>query len=374
MRILYLAQSFWPTIGGIEVSHRCVLEACVAQGDAVTVLTSPYPGATREHDILAGIDIQRLPFRQALEAGDAAAVALAVARVASVKRAFRPDIVHIAMTDPIGFFHLRTLSAWPSATVVSIHVSIERLAGRTETLLSRLIDTAAVIVVVSQAIADETVERFPNTAERLVVIRPASFAVSRDDAPRTPGPPRLLFAGRMVAEKGAAVLIAALPAILIRHPALELVLAGDGAERTALERTAQELGVARSCRFVGMVPHEEMGGLMSDTDLVVVPSLWKEAFGLVAAEAAALGRAVVASRVGGLPEVVRDGVTGLLTDPGDPRNLAAAILRLLDDPGRLSAMGRAARALAARQFSPEATVTAYRAAHARAMAAAFPTA
>jgi glycosyltransferase involved in cell wall biosynthesis len=173
----------------------------------------------------------------------------------------------------------------------------------------------------------------------------------------------------MVPEKGAAVLIAAMPLILSRWPALELVLVGDGPERAALQQAAQDAGVAEACRFLGMVPPDAMPELMAEAHLVVVPSLWKEAFGQVASEAAACGRAVVASRVGGLPEVVLDGETGLLVEPDVPAALASAILRLLDDPGRLRDMGRKARERAGRAFGPATMIEGYRAAHARAIEA-----
>jgi glycosyltransferase involved in cell wall biosynthesis len=369
LRFLYLAQSFWPTIGGVEISHRRLLEALVARGDEVTVLTSPYPGAMREDESLTGIEIHRFPFRQALEAHDATAVARGIAQVAAIKRRFRPDLVHVAMTDPIGFYHLRSLSAWPAATLVSVHVSIEGLAGGKGGLFSRLVQQADIVVANSHAIAAEILTLNPAAAGRLMCIRPSSMPMPPSWRPPPPGPPRLLFAGRMVPEKGAAVLIAAMPLILSRWPALELVLVGDGPERAALQQAAQDAGVAEACRFLGMVPPDAMPELMAEAHLVVVPSLWKEAFGQVASEAAACGRAVVASRVGGLPEVVLDGETGLLVEPDVPAALASAILRLLDDPGRLRDMGRKARERAGRAFGPATMIEGYRAAHARAIEA-----
>lgn len=98
---------------------------------------------------------------------------------------------------------------------------------------------------------------------------------------------------------------------------------------------------------------------MADSDIVIVPSRYEEPFGLVALEAAWAGRAVVASDVGGLREVVERNVSGLLVPPEDPAALAAATCRLLDDPAARARMGAAARLRAETEFGFEAMVDAY---------------
>jgi glycogen(starch) synthase len=368
MRLLYMAQSFWPTIGGVEISHRLVLETLIDRGDAVTVLTSPYPGADSPEERLGAIEIRRFPFRQALEAVDPRSVAEGVAFVASVKRVFRPDVVHVALTDPVGFFHLRTLSAWPAATVVSVHVSITSLAGGPAGLFRRLLEQAKVVIANSNSTLAEIRAAAPSVADRLTRVRPASgVSFPHEQASRDGRLTRLLFVGRMAREKGADVLLSAMPAILARRPDVKLTLAGDGPDRAALEDLARTSGVMGACRFLGMVAHGAVGGLMAESDLVIVPSRWKEAFGLVAAEAAAAGRPVVASRVGGLTEIVIDGENGWLVEPGDTNALSSTVLRVLESPAEAMAMGRRGGARAAREFSAGALVTGYHAAYARAL-------
>jgi D-inositol-3-phosphate glycosyltransferase len=168
-----------------------------------------------------------------------------------------------------------------------------------------------------------------------------------------------LFAGRLEPLKGAQILLDA-AAILRTRPAfadLSVVIAGDdsgdgashdrGGERKRLERHAVRIGVAEHAHFVGAVPHEQLAEYYAMADVCVVPSL-TESFGLVALEAQALGTPVVAAAVGGLREVVEDGVTGYLVEGHDPEDYARAIADVFRDPARKAEMGEEARRRAAR--------------------------
>ena len=128
---------------------------------------------------------------------------------------------------------------------------------------------------------------------------------------------------------------------------------GDGArddhggERRRLERHAARIGLAGHVRFVGAVRHEQLADYYAMADVCVVPSL-TESFGFVALEAQALGTPVVAAAVGGLREIVDDGVTGLLVEGHDPADYALAIAEVLADPVRKAEMADEARRRAGR--------------------------
>ena len=136
----------------------------------------------------------------------------------------------------------------------------------------------------------------------------------------------LVFAGRLGPQKAVDTLLAALTAV----PEVTLLLAGDGPERAALERRSAELGLDGRVRFLGSVPRETVLRLFRAADASVLPSAW-ENFPHTVVEALAVGCPVIATAVGGVPEVVVDGANGLLVPPRDPAALAAAIERFFAD-------------------------------------------
>jgi glycosyltransferase involved in cell wall biosynthesis len=153
--------------------------------------------------------------------------------------------------------------------------------------------------------------------------------------------------GRFLRVKGFDHLVAAHARAAQELPQLRLVLVGDGAEHVRLAEQARELGVAGSVRFAGTAARDEIAAYLAAADVVAVPSVRYEGYvdGLpnVALEAMAAGRPLVATDVGGLPELVRPGVNGVLVPEKDPRALADAILELARDSelrDRLGAEGR----------------------------------
>jgi len=132
-----------------------------------------------------------------------------------------------------------------------------------------------------------------------------------------------------------------------RHPLL--LYAGDGPQMGELLELRQRLGAREDIRLIGY--HPNAVALLADADLCVVPSVWQDAFPNAVLETMALGKAVIATSVGGIPDMIEDGVSGLLVPPGDETALTAAIVALLSDPARRSALGEAARERVAAHFT-----------------------
>lgn len=171
-----------------------------------------------------------------------------------------------------------------------------------------------------------------------VPVRPARAPLS--------GPPTAVFAGRMVPEKGVQVLVDAFARVVHERPDARLILAGDGPERTSIEERIAKHSLSGHVECTGWLHGAALDAILERAWLQVVPSLWVEPFGLTGAEAMMRGTAVVASARGGPAELVRDGVTGILVEPGSPEALAGALLSLLGNRERAEAMGRDGRRFA----------------------------
>lgn len=174
------------------------------------------------------------------------------------------------------------------------------------------------------------------------------------------GNPVVLYGGALRSRKALAVLLVALVELRRSFPRATLLLAGDGEQRSALERQARELGIVEAVRFLGAVPRQEMARWYGSVDIFCLPSIY-EGFPVTILEAMSVGLPIVATTVAGIPEAVEEGVSGYLVEPEDARALAAALGRLAGDPALRRRMGTAAsrtvrerytiRAISARYFA-----------------------
>jgi glycosyltransferase involved in cell wall biosynthesis len=158
---------------------------------------------------------------------------------------------------------------------------------------------------------------------------------------------RLVFVGRLAPVKGLRVLLAALARARESRPDLQLTLVGDGDDRAHLERLAAPMGDAVT--FTGYLSQEEVAGTLAAADALVLPS-FAEGVPVVLMEAMAAGKPVIATPVGGVGELVKDGMSGYLVPPGDAETLADRILLLADDPNLRARMGATGRAWVRAEF------------------------
>jgi glycosyltransferase involved in cell wall biosynthesis len=159
----------------------------------------------------------------------------------------------------------------------------------------------------------------------------------------------ILCPRRLVPKNGVEFLIESL-LLLTDRSSCCLLIVGDGPERPSLENRVRESGLSDSVIFAGAKSNSELPEFYADADIVVIPSL-KEATSIAGLEAMASARVIVASDVGGLPEIIQDGVSGLLVPPRDPKALALAIERLIEEPGLRQKLGQAARSRVEREFT-----------------------
>ncbi|MEW6729878.1 MAG: glycosyltransferase [Acidobacteriota bacterium] len=222
--------------------------------------------------------------------------------------------------------------------------------------LARLITkSASRLVVVSQQLREQFLSLCPQAANKVEVLpmgidlaaflSPIGLESATNRSARQVKK-RVLFLGRLVPIKGVEVLLEALAGC----PQLDLLIAGDGLQREALEQRARALAVP--AQFLGMVTGVYKHQLLKTSDLLVIPSIVLpdgrcEGMPVVCLEAFAAAKPVIASAVGGLSELIIDGETGLLCQPGDSAQLRNAILTLLDDEAQRHMMGERAQQIAA---------------------------
>ena len=289
-----------------------------------------------------GIPVDRIRLRRSLGP-------LAFSRLVRIIRRYRPSIVHTHLVH--ADFH-----ALPAGRLTRVPLLVSTKHGfnpfrdgRVFALADRLVGRLAdVHIAISAGLARYLAERegFDETTFQVV-----HYGIEPGDAPPAPaGRPKLAIVGRLIPIKGHDVLFRALAAARRERPELTLDVVGDGPLGGQLRAAVDELGLGDAVTFSGRV--SPVAPAFEAAEIVVVPS-FGEGFGMVALEAMERGRAVVASAVGGLPEIVDDGRTGLLVPPGHVDALAAAIRDLTASPARTAAMGAAGRARALEQFSQD---------------------
>jgi len=342
MHVLFWSDTLWPVVGGVEVLAANFLRGMQPRGYEFALITRQDDLSQPEREDFAGMPMHRLPFRQALQAGDVRQLVSVRKRLQELKQALRPDLVHIFHSGPGVFFHLQTPQDPPAALVVSLHQLYGEEALAADTIRGRLLRQADWIVACSASVLAETRAQLPEIVARSSVIPNSLPMPALAPASLPLGAPHLLCLGRAVAQKGFDVALRAFARLAGRYPQARLVVAGDGEALPVLVQLAEALQIADRVDFMGWVAPPDVPALINRCAVVVMPSRY-EPFGLVALQAGQLARPVVASRVDGLSEVVVDRETGLLVEPEDSEALAGAIARLLDHPELAERMGQAGR-------------------------------
>lgn len=364
-------------------------------GWGIDVLAPHAPGAQRG-EMLGGIVVERFRYllpetSQTVCYGGGALVNLRKSRVNAAKlpalvgaewaaarrrlRSGRYALLHSHWVLPQGFVGTFAARAGHVPHIVTVHGGdVFGLQSRALAPFKRYALRAADAVTVNSSATDRAVRALaPELSTSLhrapmgVDTRPADPAevggIRRRF--RRPAGPLLVFVGRLVEEKGVEDVVRAVAHLAPRRPDTTAVLVGDGQDRLAVERLVARLGVSDRVTLVGWVDSAAVPGWLAAADIVLAPSRigpdgWMEAQGLSIVEALAASRPVVASDVGGIPDTVTDGETGLLVPQRDPAALAAAVDRLCDDPelaarlgarGRQVALARFSRAAAAKRFA-----------------------
>lgn len=286
-----------------------------------------------------------------------------IARLVRLVRTRRIEAIH---TNTLKAHVLGSIVAWLARRPIVWHMrDLPSSRGDARRLLARFFRLVRPgILAISEAVAADMP---PGMRERTRVVYNGidlpRFDARAAEPPAGPvGPPGegplVGTVSHLIPWKGQEIFLRAIARLAPDHPDWRFVVVGDPifqfrGERDRLEALAAELGILGRVQFAGH--REDVPALLSRLDMFVLPSLY-EPFGRVLIEAMAARLPIVASRAGGVPEIVVDGESGVLVTPGDDQALAVAIAALLGDPARASAMAGAARARVEARFSLDATV------------------
>jgi len=338
-------------LGGLE---RVVLTLAksASPGYRVEVLALARGGGVAEELKAAGIRVSCLRLPNYYPGS--------VLRAARALVGIQPDIVHT-------HGHFAGVAGRLAARLVGLRGLVHHLHTADPTLekrhlrLERLLARVTRRVLCCSLAVAEHARRDLGLPDGIVEVVPNGIEtapqVSREEARRRLGDPRepvVGCVGSLAPHKGQAVLLRAFAALDARDRAGTLVLVGDGAERAALEGLADLLGVRGQVLFLGQRP--DVRSFLAGFDLLVAPSIGREGLGVAVLEGMDAGLPVVASRVGGLPEALEDGRTGILVPEGDPAALSAAMTAVLSRPDRGAALGAEGKRAVEERFRAAAMV------------------
>jgi len=361
VRVLHIQRA--KGIGGSERHLLALLPALRDRGIDVRMCVLEVGDGNQFIDEMrrSGVDV-------VVQRGGSDANPVLLPQLVSEIRRFRPDLVHTHLVHADIYGQLAARVAGVTG-VSSVHGTPAfylrqpyRAGGK---LVGRL---ASRRIAISEHVASFLRSTGLAPPERIRVvyygIDPAPWTTSPADRRKAREALALLdgdvvvgIASRLIPGKGHDVLVEALARARLRCPELKLLIAGDGTERARIERAAALAGPPGTVQVLGFLP--DVPAFYAACDVVAFPTQpeLSEGFGLAALEAMAAGKPVIASSVGSLPEVVDDGVTGVLTQPSSVDGLASALVDLALDPTRREQLGTAGEVRARRDFPLDAMVS-----------------
>ena len=335
--------------GAQEHVYNLVTRMDRARYDVSVVSLSP-GSAVRKLE-RAGIDVTVID-----EPDDAIATGILAAHLSDV----RADVVHnhmyraeiVGTKAAIALGEAGHRRPWVISTVHSSRIR----SDEDQDQLRRLTSSIDHLIVVSNSIDRKVVEEGRTAAPRSMIYNGVDLdrydhqepcCTLREEYGMEPWSPIVGVVGRLELEKGHPTLLEAWPHVLRSVPDAYLIVVGEGSRLDALHDIARDMKILHRVVFTGR--RDDIPAVTAAFDVAVLPS-YREAQGLTILEAMALSRPVVASNVGGIPEMIQDGVNGLLVPPHDPPALAAAIVRLLQDHPLADMLGRAGHDLVHDRF------------------------
>ncbi|RJO63720.1 MAG: glycosyltransferase family 1 protein [Candidatus Omnitrophota bacterium] len=373
MNILFLSRDYPPLqIGGVGTYVYEITRLLAKMGNQVYVITGAFDGPLEYID--EGVHVVRvqaaqwrffdeLPIRlQGITERVAYSISVSQ-KIKQLVRRHKIDIIESCEARAEGFwfylFHRNPPLVIKLHTPESIVFTLDRVPQSLDFKCIKALEEwwilrARKLIGLSHNIIDLTCRYFKISLRNVPVIEnPLDIDFFCPDPSVHPVRYRILFAGRLEFRKGVHVLIRAIPLVLKRIPEATFIFVGSdcGVKDYLLNKT-KELGIEHAVTFLDQVPRGQIPGYYHRCEVSVVPSIW-ENHPYAVLEAMACGKPVIASNIGGIPEIIQDGVNGVLVPAGSPVSLASAIEKVLLDAGLKEKLGRNARHYIVRQYDPQ---------------------
>lgn len=342
MNILIISHLYYPNLGGVEVAVNHLSKQFISKGHTVEIITSRWPKTLPKTEFVNGVKVTRLPFR--LPSLNPISFLKFIIRAIEciwslflIGRKTKFDVINLHYVCENALYAMMLSNLMHIPLVTSIHgsdIQYFALKGRlNKWIVRQCLKRSAQVIANSNALLEVTSEMFGgNILENSTVIG-NGVDTSKNDLSKkafSSRPPFVLAIGRLQYIKGFDVLIKALAIVKKSFPSVKLILIGEGTERGALEKLSQRLGIKESVLFYGRMEHENVLKIIDICQFLVMPSR-REAFGMVLIEAMSAGKAVIATNVGGIPELVIHEENGILVKSEDPDSMSSAILALIQD-------------------------------------------
>src|SRR5688572_10996337 len=375
MRVLFLTHSYPRTSGDAAGAFLLHLAGALKAQDVDVTVIAPAGDDLPAHEVLDGIPVHRFRYAprrfqrlactgqmaEEVKRSFSAKFALlgflgsSFASGARIRREFEPSLVHAHWWFPGGLVGSWVAGLAGIPLVTTMHGTDVRLAmgnGLARSLLRRVLSSSGAITTVSTWLASQVKTMAPG-ADPIVSPMPVATHLFTPGGLRHTS--RLLFVGRLNAQKGVSVL---LDAIATMRQTVELDVIGDGTDRDTLVAQGERLGIGARVHWHGALPQPQLIDFYRSATAVVVPSR-EEGFGLVAVEAQLCETPVVAFASGGLADTIEDRSTGYLVPPGESTALTATLDDVVNSGARHD-IGKAGRQTAIARFAPESVARRYR--------------
>lgn len=358
--VLHVVPAYFPMRGGIEVLIENLVDLIRETRGLTSAIATP---GTSRNKLLSyvhrGVEVHTIPqpttetrsspgtvFPVITSENILGDISRMYSRMRSILDTYHPRLVHIHASSSITSPAVSVAKSLDTPVIFHLHGTIDEW---NRTAFRRHVRDGDWVCAVSDAVAT-SIRQDCSRTQPIRVIRNGVIDPSLSTVPHKPVSPSVAMIGRLSPEKGFDDGLQALNIVRDSIPDLTIRIAGDGPEQPALLQLAHELGLADAIEYFGELSHDRALRVIAGADVVLVPSRRVEGFSLVAVEAALLQRPVVATTVGGLPETVLDGQTGVLVPPRAPDKMATALTGLLRDGEERIRLGVRARERALDQF------------------------